>query len=72
MPLMRFIVNSIVNALAFWSPIFGDLPYLPQLVFPFANFYKNDIFSAFETVMSVIGNVMNYISQLSYLVPKLV
>jgi hypothetical protein len=46
----------LVNALAHWSPVFGELPFLPALVFPFVKFYGSDELAAFETVMTILIN----------------
>jgi hypothetical protein len=43
-----------LSALAHWSQVFADLPYLPYLVFPFVMVFKSDVLGAFETVMSVL------------------
>lgn len=40
------------SQLAHWSPIFGEVDYLPQLVFPFVLIFEDDELSALETVMS--------------------
>ena len=46
-----------LSSLTFWSPIFGDLDYLPNMIFPFIKVYRNDLFSCFEVVMSVLGTI---------------
>jgi hypothetical protein len=46
--------QRILSALAHWSQVFADLPYLPYLVFPFVMVFKSDLLGAFETVMSVL------------------
>ena len=46
--------RRILSALAHWSQVFADLPYLPYLVFPFVMVFKSDTLGAFETVMSVL------------------
>jgi hypothetical protein len=48
-------MERILSCLAFWSPIFEDLEYLPSLVFPFVKVFWNDLFSCLEVVMTVLG-----------------
>ena len=45
-----------LSALAHWSPVFADVPYLPNLAFPFVKLFGGDSLAAFETVMSVVLN----------------
>jgi hypothetical protein len=40
------------SQLGHWSPIFGEIDYLPQLVFPFVLVFEEDELSALETVMT--------------------
>jgi len=42
----------IMSALAHWCPVFGDIDYLPKIVYPFIRFIPNDDLVLFETVMS--------------------
>ncbi|KAI8894406.1 WD40-repeat-containing domain protein [Globomyces pollinis-pini] len=49
-------MERILSCLAFWSPIFEDLDYLPSLVFPFVKLFWNDLFSCLETVMTILMN----------------
>ena len=44
----------VVSALAYWSPVFGEVPYLPALVFPFVKVCTTDDMAAFEIALSVI------------------
>ncbi|KAJ3331719.1 TBC1 domain member 31 [Blyttiomyces sp. JEL0837] len=46
-------MERVLSGLAFWSPIFEDLDYLPQMIFPFIKLFINDMFSAFEAVMTL-------------------
>lgn len=45
-----------LSAIAFWSPVFGELPYLPALAFPFVKLFQRDDLAAFETVLTVLLN----------------
>lgn len=47
---------KVVNALSHWSPVYGELPFLPALAFPFVKFFGSDDLSAFECVMTVLIN----------------
>lgn len=60
-----FIFNyRILSSLAFWSPIFENLDYLPSLVFPFVKLYLSDMFSCLEVVMTVLSIVSTNSSKL--------
>jgi len=45
-----------MSALAYWSPIFGEVDYLPQIAFPFSMLYVGDDLSCFEIVQTFIMN----------------
>merc|ERR1711871_611928 len=47
-------MKIVLSALANWSPIFADLPYLPNMVFPFVHFYGANIIGAFECTASFL------------------
>lgn len=44
----------VVSAIANWSPVFGEVPYLPALVFPFVKVCATDDLAAFEICVSVL------------------
>jgi hypothetical protein len=44
--------------LAYWSPIFEDLDYLPSLVFPFVKLFQNDLFSGLEILITILSNLI--------------
>jgi len=44
----------ILSALAHWSPIFLQVEYLPQIVFPFLKVIPNDDLYVFELIMALI------------------
>ena len=45
-----------VSALAYWSPIFGELPYLPAIVFPFVKLFgKSDPVVVFEVLACLLS-----------------
>jgi hypothetical protein len=48
--------EKVLSLLAYWSPIFEDLDYLPQMVFPFGKIFANDLFACTEVLMSIIVN----------------
>lgn len=61
-------MERILSCLAYWSPIFEDLDYLPSLVFPFVKVFWNDLFSCLEVVMTVLGDfIYMYICMQLYL-----
>ena len=41
----------ILSALAYWCPLFGEISYLPELVYPFVQLIKNDDMVCFETIL---------------------
>jgi hypothetical protein len=47
-------LQSTCSLLAHWSPIFAEVTYLPQMVFPFILTYGNDELAAFESIMTVL------------------
>ncbi|KAI8810836.1 hypothetical protein BJ742DRAFT_675406 [Cladochytrium replicatum] len=49
-------VERILSALAFWSPIFEHLEYLPGMIFPFVQVFQGDTYSCFECVMAFLMN----------------
>ncbi|KAH0617463.1 hypothetical protein JD844_015718 [Phrynosoma platyrhinos] len=49
-------VKRTLSALAHWSTIFGELPYLPLLAFPFVKLFQNNQLICFEVVATVIVN----------------
>ena len=48
-------MKRVLSALAYWSPIFEGLEYLPSLVFPFVKVFEGDLFSGVEVVMTVLS-----------------
>ncbi|KAF7253111.1 hypothetical protein EG68_08559, partial [Paragonimus skrjabini miyazakii] len=51
--LMR-VLQRVCSALAFWSPLFGELDWLPLFVFPFVKLFQNNLLYAFEVVATVL------------------
>lgn len=49
-------MERMLSCLAYWSPVFEDLEYLPALVFPFVKLFWNDLFSCLEVVMTILVN----------------
>lgn len=50
------ILQRILSALAHWSPIFGEMKYLPTLAFPFVKLFQNNHLVCFEIVATIITN----------------
>ena len=44
----------ILSALGYWSPVFCDVTFLPQIVYHFIKAIPNDDLVVFETVMSLL------------------
>ncbi|XP_075215664.1 TBC1 domain family member 31 [Lycorma delicatula] len=45
-----------MSCLAYWSPLFSQVSYLPEVVFPFVKVFKNDPLACFEAVITIIVN----------------
>ena len=45
-----------MSMLCYWSPVFENVDYLPNMIFPFAKIYENDTFTCFEILLTVISN----------------
>jgi hypothetical protein len=46
--------HNVCAGLVVWSPVFGEVSYLPQLVFPFSVIYGSDEMACLETVMTLL------------------
>lgn len=49
-------LQNVVSCLAHWSPVFGELPYLPHFLFPFVKVFHSDKFVCFEVAATIIVN----------------
>jgi len=47
-------LQGICSQMAFWSPIFAEVSYLPCLAFPFVIMFNNDELALLETVMTIV------------------
>ncbi|XP_033011696.1 TBC1 domain family member 31 isoform X2 [Lacerta agilis] len=50
------VLQRTLSALAHWSAIFGEMPYVPLLAFPFVKLFQNNQLICFEVVATVIVN----------------
>ncbi|KAM5281257.1 TBC1 domain family member 31 isoform 6-T6 [Ctenodactylus gundi] len=50
------VLQRTLSALAHWSSIFSDTPYLPLLAFPFVKLFQNNQLICFEVVATLIIN----------------
>ncbi|XP_066121835.1 TBC1 domain family member 31 isoform X1 [Saccopteryx bilineata] len=50
------VLQRTLSALAHWSAIFSDTPYLPLLAFPFVKLFQNNQLLCFEVVATLIIN----------------
>nr|XP_044999254.1 TBC1 domain family member 31 [Jaculus jaculus] len=50
------VLQRTLSALAHWSVIFSDMPYLPLLAFPFVKLFQNNQLICFEVVATLITN----------------
>ncbi|NXY90472.1 TBC31 protein, partial [Alcedo cyanopectus] len=50
------VLQRTLSALAHWSDIFAEMPYIPLLVFPFVKLFQNNQLICFEVVATVVVN----------------
>ncbi|BFZ13052.1 hypothetical protein BsWGS_16091 [Bradybaena similaris] len=50
------VLQRILSALAYWSPVFGEAQYLPSFAFPFVRLYQNNHLTCFELLATIIVN----------------
>ena len=49
-------LEKCVYALSHWTPLFGEIDYLPEFVFPFVKLYQNNPLLAFEVSATLLFN----------------
>ncbi|XP_023574585.1 TBC1 domain family member 31 [Octodon degus] len=54
------VLQRTLSALAHWSAIFSDTPYVPLLAFPFVKLFQNNQLICFEVVATLIINWCQY------------
>ena len=47
-------LQDVCSRITYWSPVYGEVDYLPQLVFPFVVLFGSDEMSTLEAVMTVL------------------
>ncbi|XP_055482650.1 TBC1 domain family member 31 [Psammomys obesus] len=50
------VLQRTLSVLAHWSTIFGEIPYLPLLAFPFVKLFQNNQLICFEVIATLIIN----------------
>ena len=50
------ILQRVLSALAYWSPIFGETEFLPMMVFPIIKLFPNNQLICFEIIASMLLN----------------
>ncbi|NXO04254.1 TBC31 protein, partial [Rhinopomastus cyanomelas] len=50
------VLQRTLSALAHWSTVFAETPYIPSLVFPFVKLFQNNQLICFEVVTTVVVN----------------
>uniref|UniRef100_A0A8C4RBW2 TBC1 domain family member 31 n=1 Tax=Eptatretus burgeri TaxID=7764 RepID=A0A8C4RBW2_EPTBU len=55
-PKLHRVHIRILSALARWMPLFGEIGYLPQFVFPFVKLFQNNHLLCFEVVATLIAS----------------
>ncbi|NXU58620.1 TBC31 protein, partial [Turnix velox] len=54
------VLQRTLSALAHWSAIFAETPYIPLLAFPFVKLFQNNQLICFEVVATVIVNLCQH------------
>ncbi|NWU70187.1 TBC31 protein, partial [Pterocles burchelli] len=54
------VLQRTLSALAHWSAIFGETPYIPLLAFPFVKLFQNNQLICFEVVATVVVNLCQH------------
>ena len=49
-------LEKCVNALSHWTPLFAEVSYLPEFIFPFVKMYQNNSLLAFEISATLLLN----------------
>mmetsp|Transcript_7554 Transcript_7554/g.14056 ORF Transcript_7554/g.14056 Transcript_7554/m.14056 type:complete len:1248 (+) Transcript_7554:1420-5163(+) len=49
-------LERVLSTLAYWSPIFGEVEYLPEIVFPFVKVCTGDDLTCFELIITFFLN----------------
>lgn len=49
-------INSILSYLANWCPLFGEVPFLPSLVFPWVKLFGDHKRTCFEVIITILCN----------------
>ena len=55
-PKLQRALEKCVNALSHWTPLFAEISYLPEFVFPFVKLYQNNPLLAFEICATLLLN----------------
>ncbi|XP_057291272.1 TBC1 domain family member 31-like isoform X2 [Hydractinia symbiolongicarpus] len=50
------VLQRVLSAIAYWSPIFGETDYLPMMVFPIVKMFPNNQLICFEVVITILLN----------------
>ena len=52
------VLQRALSALAHWAPIFGEVEYLPGLVFPFVKMFQNNQLVTFEFLATILSKIL--------------
>lgn len=47
-------LHRVLSAIAYWCPAFGEVSYLPEVVYPFIKIFRENDLAAFEASLSVL------------------
>ena len=53
--------QNICSAIAYWSPIIGNVTYLPNIVYPFIRCFPGEELFVFETIIALLTSVYKYL-----------
>ncbi|EEB10401.1 conserved hypothetical protein [Pediculus humanus corporis] len=49
-------LKKLLSSLSYWCPLFGEVDFLPEFIFPFVKLFHTDLVGCFETVATIIVN----------------
>lgn len=49
-------LKKIISCLSYWTKVFGQIDYMPTLVYPFLSIFKNDSTLTFELIATILLN----------------
>lgn len=60
------VLQRALSALAHWTSIFGEMEYLPGLVFPFVKMFQNNQLVTFEILATILSKSYTFLHRTQY------